>query len=85
MAESEKKAIRQKLYNTRKWSKLRLWILKKSPICSCGHLATQVHHKQSFMTGLTQEQRERLFWDANNLVPICQECHNAIHNKKNNN
>jgi 5-methylcytosine-specific restriction protein A len=68
-----KNAVRtnEHLYNTARWRKLRNKILKESPNCSrCGADANlQVHHRTP------PRGDEELFFDENNLTPLCESCH----------
>jgi 5-methylcytosine-specific restriction protein A len=73
-----------RIYNTSRWTKLRLKILLKNPICQvCGkELATEVDHIIPFSYGMTEAQKLRLGFDITNLQSICKDCHNEKHNNK---
>lgn len=69
-----------KLYNTGRWRKLRLVILKRDyELCQeCMRRGTvnkgnTVHHKVEARDDLD------LFWDESNLETICPSCHNREH------
>jgi len=59
------------LYNTAKWRSLRKRIITEAPYCvKCGaNKNLQVHHK------IPPRGDEDLFYDIDNLVPICRSCH----------
>lgn len=40
---------------------------------------TEVHHLIPVMSGESSAERERLMWDAANLVALCHQCHRNIH------
>ena len=65
------------LYNTVKWRKMRKQVLKETPCCfRCGisvkEAAMEVHHI------IPPKGNEELFFDINNLVSVCKQCHNVI-------
>ena len=84
----QRRKERQKIYNTTTWQKLRLSYMQQHPLCEeClkkGIIksAKDIHHKVSFMTVDDKAERERLAFDSDNLMALCRECHNAIHNPK---
>lgn len=55
------------------------------PLCAecerCGvvRLAQEVHHVIPVESVVTRGAMERLMYDPDNLVPLCRECHRAIH------
>lgn len=58
------------LYYTSRWRQTSREFLKKYPICFiCGGKATVVDHIQPHRGNLD------LFYDDNNLQPLCQRCH----------
>lgn len=80
------KSIAQRyVYNTPRWTKLRLKKLMNNPLCeiceSFGRteLATQVHHITPFMNGTTIQQIQFLGFDYNNLQSLCEGCHIRAH------
>ena len=83
--QSDTRAERAKIYNTRRWQKLRRQHLKLHPTCAlCEQkgivrVATDVHHINSFMNGNTRSERTLLAYDPNNLQSLCQECHSQLH------
>lgn len=83
---TEKQKLRAKLYNNKRWKKLRDSFLMLSPICQkCLEIgvvktATDVHHVNSpFVDGLSDIERLGRLLDPNNLMALCQQCHGHIH------
>jgi 5-methylcytosine-specific restriction protein A len=67
------------LYNTTRWRKLRKIIIEESPFCSmCGATETEleVHH------AIPPRGNEDLFFDKNNLVVVCSDCHRVVTNRE---
>jgi len=58
---------RQKVYNSSRWQKLRLYYLYSNPICEyCGRAgAAHVHHRKSFIHG--GNINNELAYDEDNL------------------
>lgn len=77
----------QEFYSSMAWNRLRKTFLSLHPICSeClkhekVEPATCIHHKVPFMRGETDEEKWSLFLDENNLIPLCNKCHTALHIK----
>lgn len=75
-------------YHTSTWYRLRQYILHQQLFCQdCikkGRYVqpTDVHHIIPFMSGKTEIERYKLFSDPNNLVALCEHCHQLRHNKK---
>lgn len=68
------------LYESVEWRKRRALFLKKYPVCFiCGAKATIADHIIPHRGDLT------LFFDDNNLQPMCQRCHSRKTMKENNN
>jgi len=63
------------LYNTARWRRLRKQVLQREPFCreckkhGAAVMATDVDHIKS------HRGNEELFWDINNLQPLCHSCH----------
>ena len=76
-------------YHNNLWTVLARWYKKHHPFCErCAEqgkttLATQVHHKQPFMKGATDDDKWRLLLDEDNLMSVCDKCHVDIHNELN--
>ena len=85
--DQNKKLAQKYVYNTKRWSKLRMTKLMNNPLCEVCMTndkitpAVEVHHIQPFMTGTNIEQIKWLGFDFSNLMSICQECHQKIHQK----
>lgn len=81
-------ADRRKIYNSERWRRLRAWKFLCSPLCELclkeGKTipAEDIHHIISFMS--TDNPRQRLFlaYDFDNLMSLCKQCHQRIHNQK---
>jgi len=77
------KSIRQKVYQSARWRKLRLAYIMTHPLCEKCHkvMATDVHHIISFVYKPEME-RQILAYDWNNLCSLCATCHAQLHNGK---
>ena len=77
-------ATRQKVYNTRRWRKLRAAYLIEHPLCEIckkdGVLtpAIDVHHRDSFTNYDGLQMLDKAF-DSDNLVALCKKCHATLH------
>lgn len=74
-----------KLIHTQRWLRLRRDKLTAQPLCEecrkAGFVtaATEVHHRVPVEYGLSYWQKERLMFDAGNLVALCHDCHVKAH------
>ena len=58
------------LYKDTRWTKISREFLRANPVCCrCGAPATVVDHI------IPHRGDEELFWDSNNLQPLCFKCH----------
>ena len=79
-------ANRRKIYQSQRWRVLRLKKLSDSPLCEiCREKgiikpAVDIHHIVSFMTAIDDIGMKSLAYDYNNLMSVCKECHQFIHN-----
>lgn len=77
---------RQEVYNTTLWKRMRLAKLREYPLCEVclledkTTLAEHVHHLKSFMKANNPNERDELAFDTNNLLSVCHNCHNSLHN-----
>ncbi|MBD5369626.1 MAG: HNH endonuclease [Bacteroides sp.] len=75
----------RRMINSARWLRLRRKILSDSPLCArCGEAglltcAQEVHHVIPVETGFGIEEKERLMFDASNLMALCHACHVAVH------
>jgi 5-methylcytosine-specific restriction enzyme A len=82
---SNKKEERQKIYNNTRWRKLRDAKLQQCPLCEIclakGIItpAIDIHHIDSFMNYDGLKRLEKAY-NFRNLLSICKECHQKIHN-----
>lgn len=83
--QSEKRKIRQKIYHTTEWDKLRLAHLQSEPLCRvCSLLGIVkagecVHHIHTFIGTNTKEQMYDIAFDGDNLVTLCTYHHSLLH------
>lgn len=80
---------RQQYYQRNDWKKLSEWKRlqnkeKDNGLCQlCNQRqATEVHHLIKFYNQDTEELRNELLLDEDNLICLCSECHHNIHNNK---
>lgn len=79
---------RQKIYNSERWRKLRVWKFACNPLCEMCLKddktvpAEDIHHIISFMSTDNTVQRKLLAYDYDNLMSLCKQCHQKVHNKK---
>ena len=81
------------IYNSREWKELTVLKKRANPLCEqCikdgeaigipgGYVKSVecVHHIIPIETARTKEEMRRLAFDWNNLMSLCQSCHNRIH------
>lgn len=86
VAPTERRKERQKVYQSQRWQRLRLYYLSEHPLCEdClerGVIkdAVDVHHIESFVG---KEQATPLYaFNYSNLRALCKECHQHTHNYK---
>ncbi len=78
---------RQQIYNTPLWKNMRLAHVQQSPLCEVCKiegkvtLAEDCHHWISFV-GKSEEEKNLLAFNPDNIVSVCRKCHNEIHNGK---
>lgn len=83
---SEAEKQRKLIYRTERWKKLRALKLAETPLCELcqqeGRVtpAIDVHHAVSFMQASGPAERYQLAFDYNNLMSLCKQCHQKIHN-----
>ena len=74
-----------KFYQSKAWKKLREAKLHDHPLCErCLEndiikAATCVHHDYEFSNGITEQEQWEIFLDYDNLVSLCDQCHQLIH------
>lgn len=79
---------RRKIYNSERWRRLRAWKFASDPLCEMCLKedkvvpAEDIHHIVSFMSTDDPEQRIFLAYDYENLMSLCKQCHQKVHNKK---
>lgn len=76
---------RQEVYQSRLWKKLRLHKMMSDPLCEVCLKAGKVtpgehvHHIKSFVGVSDKAERDRLAYDPDNLMTVCEACHGKIH------
>lgn len=58
----------KRIYNTARWKNTRKAYLYHHPLCRCGEIATDVHHRKDLADGGDP-------WDFTNLEALCHSCH----------
>lgn len=78
---------RQEVYQSSLWQRMRLAQLQKEPLCQIClledrvTLATEVHHAHSFLEAQDEVEKDQLAYDSNNLISVCDSCHQRCHHK----
>ncbi len=73
------------LINTARWRRCRTAVLSHEPLCRrCqkhGRItpATEVHHIVPLESVPDPARRAALAYDLHNLMPLCHDCHTAVH------
>lgn len=68
MAREKQTHGNRRIYNSKRWKMLRRKVLFDTPLCTCGHIATDVDHVVPIEKGGD-------IWDMVNLQALCRECH----------
>lgn len=82
---SHRRIERQKLYQLKQWRDLSEHYRMEHPMCQiCGkNVAEHVHHINSpFDYGLNEMEKMFRLLDPDNLMALCADCHNRIHQEK---
>lgn len=69
--ECEIKRAGRALYRTKRWRMTRRAVLATQPVCECGELTTDVHHKVDIADGGDP-------WAPENLEALCHSCHSRL-------
>lgn len=71
-------------YNTKKWQKIRLYVINRAGgLCEecngtvCDGKATIAHHK--IIVTPENVNDPYVVWNADNIMAVSQDCHNRIH------
>lgn len=80
--ENDKKEIEKKLYSISRWKTMSQELRKENEICQlCGkRKSEEVHHIFPFMHQF-EDIREEVFFDKDNLICLCEDCHHQVHAK----
>lgn len=74
-------------YNSKTWKALRHKKLTEQPLCEICQArgitkaASDCHHAIKFWDQFTDDLRQLLFSDYDNLISVCEDCHHKIHMK----
>ena len=80
--ENDKKEIEKKYYSISGWKSMSQELRKEHEICQlCGkRKSEEVHHIFPFMHQF-EDIREEVFFDKDNLICLCGDCHHQVHAK----
>lgn len=80
--ENDKKEIEKKFYSISRWKTMSQELRKKHEICQlCNkQKSEEVHHIFPFMHQF-EDIREEVFFDKDNLICLCSDCHHQVHAK----
>lgn len=80
--ENDKKEIEKKFYSISRWKTMSQELRKENEICQlCGKIKSEeVHHIFPFMHQF-EDIREEVFFDKDNLICLCEDCHHQVHAK----
>lgn len=79
---NDKKEIEKKFYSISRWKTMSQELRKEHEICQlCGkRKSEEVHHIFPFMHQF-EDIREEVFFDKDNLICLCEDCHHQVHAK----
>ena len=88
---TDERELRKKAYNSAIWRKVRALYIREHPLCEkclengivnagSAEFPLNVHHIRSPF--LNNEINWDLLGDNNNLMTLCQQCHQKIHHKE---
>ena len=81
-------AERRKIYNTARWKRIRKLKFLDNPLCEICEKkgiitpAEDIHHITSFMSTNDPVKRYFLAYDMDNLLSLCKQCHQKVHNER---
>lgn len=80
---TEKRKLRMKVYQSKKWNDIKNAHLMQYPVCEiCNkELAEDVHHIETFLIDNSIDLDKA--FDPDNLLSVCKTCHGKLHNNKN--
>lgn len=85
--DTDRLALRKKVYSKARWQRLKKLYLSDHPLCEVclarGKYvpATHVHHKYSFTLCTDYSTAMAVAFDPDNLCSICDRCHGIIHHQ----
>ena len=84
-SEKYKRVIREhhKLYNTTQWRRMRYNILSKNPLCARCSKYNYIEPAVDVDHIISHKGNKELFYDMNNLQPLCKKCHSWKTNREN--
>ena len=83
---SPRRKERQQLYQMKQWRDLSHYFRMTHPMCQIckKNVSEHVHHINSpFDYGLSEVEKIARLLDPDNLMALCAECHNRLHQEKN--
>ena len=80
--ENDKKEIEKKFYSISRWKSMSQELRKEHEVCQlCDkRKSEEVHHIFPFMHQF-EDIREEVFFDKDNLICLCSDCHHQVHAK----
>lgn len=67
---------KDKRYNSARWKRLRLLVLRDSPLCANCHANHRIEPAK-VVDHIVRVRDGGEFWDIDNLQTLCQRCHNS--------
>lgn len=73
------------VYNRTLWRDLRDWKRRKDPLCEVCRMrgritpGSDIHHLETFTGAGDEAERDRLAYDPENLLTVCDRCHRELH------
>ena len=79
------KSLYQRIYQSRRWRRLRAFKFANNPVCELCALAgettvaTEIHHIKPFDVAKNDDELFDLAYDYDNLVSVCTPHHKYLH------